>query len=248
MEGESFVKESTPDGLQHWITPAGNFWSPRGNALFFDLAEQSADLYESPGAGVRHGDVVLDCGANVGTFTRTALLAGASKVIAFDIDPRNLECLRRNFAPEIQAGRVAVVEKGVWNAEASMKAKFYTNTNLNTITMANRVETAEQPLVKDVPLTAIDTVVKELGLARVDFIKMDVEGAELKALEGAAGTIRTYRPRLSIATENEPEDVHAIPQWVNRLGLNYQTRLGSCRRIRPWMIRPEVAVFVPVGR
>ena len=83
-----------------------------GSALNYDLAEQKRNIY---GTGIRRGDIVLDAGANVGVFTRKALWAGASKVIAIEPAPENLECLRRNFAAEIADGRVVVYPKGVWD-------------------------------------------------------------------------------------------------------------------------------------
>ncbi|MDX2149236.1 MAG: FkbM family methyltransferase [Bryobacteraceae bacterium] len=231
------------DGIYElWATPLGEFWSPRGNSLFFDLAEQSIDIY-SEGAEVRPGDVVLDCGANIGTFTRQALNKGAAKVIAFDIDPRNLESLRRTFAREIEGGRVVVVSKGVWDREDVLEANFYDNTNLNSVAMRERTETAQKPLRAAVPLARIDTVVQELGLATVDFIKMDVEGAEPKALAGARETIRRFRPRLSIATENEPGDVFDVPRIVRTFGLSYKELPGACRRVRAGVMRPEVYFF-----
>ena len=66
---------------------------------------------------VRPGDVVLDCGANVGVYTRHALEAGARLVVAIDPAPENIECLRRNFSEEIKAGRVVVYPKGVWDKD-----------------------------------------------------------------------------------------------------------------------------------
>ena len=76
------------EGLEVWNTPYGRFWNPGGNGLFWDLAEQSMDVYRAENASIRQGDIVLDCGSNVGTFTRLALRQGASLVVAFDIDLR----------------------------------------------------------------------------------------------------------------------------------------------------------------
>src|ERR1022692_3974724 len=88
-----------------WSTPAGEYWMPRasGDGLLYDLGEQRRNIY---GNRVRPGDIVLDAGANVGVFTRKALQAGASKIIAIEPGPENVECLRRNFAAEIADGRV----------------------------------------------------------------------------------------------------------------------------------------------
>jgi len=236
---------TTNQELEEWDTPYGRFWNPKGNALFFDLAEQSFDVYQSKQGGIRPGDIVLDCGANVGTFTRTALIQGASLVVAFDIDPRNIKSLNATFSKEIAAGTVIVVPQGVWHQEDTMEAKFYSNTNLNTITMATRLETNEKPEIVRVPLTKIDTVVEPLGLPRIDYIKMDVEGAEAAALRGARATITQFHPRMSIAVENEPEDIDTIPALVRSFGVSYSETPGAWRRIRPWVIRPEAITFVP---
>ena len=67
--------------------------------------------------GVRKGDIVLDCGANLGTFTRTALDRGAKTVVAIEPAPENLECIRRSFKDEIASGRVILYPKGVWDKD-----------------------------------------------------------------------------------------------------------------------------------
>src|SRR5437867_3424418 len=101
-------------------TPFGDFWVPTasGHAILYDLGEQKRNIY---GTRIAPGDVVLDAGANVGVFTRKALWAGASKVIAIEPGPENLECLRRTFAAEIADGRVILYPKGVWDKDDILK-------------------------------------------------------------------------------------------------------------------------------
>jgi hypothetical protein len=60
----------------------------------------------------------------------------------------------------------------------------------------------------------------------VDFIKMDIEGAELPALKGAVETIKKFKPQLAIAIYHNMEDFTAIPKWIKGLGLGYQLYLG----------------------
>ena len=68
------------------------YWIPLRNrlALAEMIAEQEADVYGSDGRGVRGGEVVLDCGANVGAYTRHALDAGARLVVAIDPAPESI--------------------------------------------------------------------------------------------------------------------------------------------------------------
>ena len=105
--------------LERWQTSEGDYWIPAGNGEVLPvlLAQQQADEYGNASQGVRGGDIVLDCGAHVGVYTRKALKAGARLVVAIEPAPVNVECLRRNLSEEISAGRVILYPKGVWDKE-----------------------------------------------------------------------------------------------------------------------------------
>ena len=194
-------------GLALWSTPAGDYWMPAasGDALLYDLAEQKRNIY---GDHLRPGDTVLDCGANVGVFTRKALWAGAALVIAIEPAPDNLECLRRNFATEIASGKVVVYPKGVWDKDDVLKlnvdpADSARDSFVNAIPNGGFIEA---------PLTTIDHLAEELHLARVDFIKMDIEGAEQKAIAGARGAIARWRPAWRCASTT----CARTPKWFRK--------------------------------
>jgi len=87
-----------------------------------------------------------------------------------------------------------------------------------------------------VPLTTVDDLVSELKLRRVDFIKMDIAGAEKRALLGARSTLVTYTPRLVIAAEHLPDDGEAIPLAVCRYG-----KLSNARRFVFSLTKPILA-------
>jgi FkbM family methyltransferase len=182
---------------------------------------------------------VLDCGANIGVFTRKALTAGARLVVAIEPTPLTLVALRRNFEREIAEGSVIVVPKGVWNRVDMLDLATGGEGNSvgNSLVLGRNLKNKIK-----VPLTTIDLLAAELHLDRVDFIKMDIEGAEKQALTGATGVIRQFRPRMAIASEHLDDDFTAIPQTVRAIWPGYQMTPSSCRDHFS-TVDPEVLLF-----
>ncbi|MGH9720301.1 MAG: FkbM family methyltransferase [Bryobacteraceae bacterium] len=216
-------KDPTLD-LTLWETPNGPLWFPRDENPAFLLAEQSRQIYGDKSHGVQSGDIVFDCGAHAGVFTRQALELGAKKVVAVEPESINLEALRRNFAAEIEQGRVVVVAKGVWDKEGSLS--FHVSETSSG--MHKFEETGANPADKALPLTTIDKLVDELRLDRVDFIKMDIEGAERKALAGASKSLAKFRPRMAICTYHLQDDPVEVVAAVRRALPDYQVECGPC--------------------
>ncbi len=232
------VKED--GGLELWDTPKGPFWIPKGNryVLPFNLAEMERHVYGEGEHFIHPGDIVLDCGASDGDFTREALKAGAAKVISIEITPSSIECLRRNLASEIASGKAVVYPKGVWDKEDTLTMYVdETNFAANSVVGGPGLQPSMQ-----VPLTTIDRIVAELGLTRVDFIKMDVEGAEANALAGGRQTIEKFKPRLAIAAEHKPEDQFELPKVIRGIRTDYQMACIQCLELQG-RIQPDVLVF-----
>ena len=214
LAGSHLVKEDS--GLELWLTPKGDYWIPKDNrfVLPFNLAEMEQHIYGTGEHFIHAGDVVLDCGASDGDFTRQALGAGAQTVVAIEITPSSAECIRRNLAAETAAGRVIVYAKGVWDKDDTLTLNVDDN-NFAANSVVMRPESSHPGV--SVPLTTIDKLVAELKLPRVDFIKMDIEGAEVRALAGAHETIARFKPRMAIATEHKPADEYTIPAAVRKI-------------------------------
>jgi len=239
LAASRLVKEES--GLELWDTPKGPYWIPKGNryVLPFNLAEMERHIYGAGEHFIHAGDIVLDCGASDGDFTRQALAAGAATVVAIEISPSSAECIRRNTAAEIAAGRVIVYAKGVWDKEDVMTLNV-DDTNFAANSVVMRPESAHPGV--QVRLTTIDKLVAELNLPRVDFIKMDIEGAEVPALAGARATITRFKPRMAIATEHKPDDEYAIPSAVRNIRPDYQMECGPCLEAKG-RVRPDVLDF-----
>ena len=231
--------ERDAQGFEKWETSQGMFWLPRSSAkaIQYDLAEQARNIYGTGARGVHAGDVVLDCGANVGVFTRKALMAGARQVVAIEPGPENVECLRRTFAAEIAAQRVVVYSKGVWDRDDILKL----GVDAGNSARDSFVRPVENASYIEVPLTTVDKLVRELKLPRVDFIKMDIEGAEQRAIAGARGTISKFRPRMALCIYHLADDSVKIPSLVQETAGGYRVKIAClCALDR---IQPEVAFF-----
>ena len=227
LEHDRRLIQDDPSGFHLWDTPQGRYWIPARNdeTLMDNLAEQATKIYGDGEQGVRTGDVVLDCGANVGVFTREALTDGARLVVAIEPAPENVECLRRNFAGEIGKGRVIVVAKGVWDRDDVLTLRVDAGNSARN-SFVGSFGPARQEV--KVPLVTIDKLMTELKLDRADFIKMDIEGAEKQALRGARNTIARFHPRMAIAMEHLPDDPVRIPEVVFSEWPAYRITCGDC--------------------
>jgi len=205
-------------------TALGKFWVPAPGAglLAFLLWEITVQVeYESREVVIRPGDTVIDCGAHVGVFSRYVLQRGARRVVAIEPAPTNLACLRANLAPEIADGRVTVVPAGVWDKKTRLTLFEASEDNSGGDSFVNK----DQPTtakVEGLLVLPLDEIVEQLHLDRVDFIKMDIEGAERFALRGASQTIGRFKPRMAICAYHLPDDANVIPTIVWKDQPTYQ--------------------------
>jgi FkbM family methyltransferase len=234
----TMVDADAQDGMKLWKTPSGALWAPLSerSTLVFCIGEQERGFYGTGERGVRAGDVVLDCGANYGTFTRYASNRGAQLVVALEPGPQTAKCLERTFAND---PGVRVEPVGVWDEDCTL--------TLTQSSVSSSADSFVLPLEQTqgglaVPVRTIDSLVESLGLPRVDFIKMDIEGAECRALAGARRTLQTWKPRLAICTYHLPGDPRQIASLVRSIRPDYRMQYGFRRKVRDNII-PRVAHF-----
>lgn len=168
------------------------------------------------------GDVVIDAG---GCYGDTALYFAHEtgkngKVYSFEFLPENLSIFEQNMSlnPKLST-RIHLIRTPLWSksGEELFVAGSGPGTSVSPYASrpgANRLETI-----------AIDDIIRNEQLDRVDFIKMDIEGAELESLHGAENTICRFRPKLAISVYHKPNDFWEIPQYIDSLGLGYQFAL-----------------------
>lgn len=186
------------------------------------LLEQYAYRKGQGGLGARPGDIVIDGG---GCWGDTALyfaerVGSGGGVHCFEFVPENLRILKLNLALNhgLEA-RVRLVPSALWARSGEHLPYSGEGPATSVTTQLNSGAGA-------VPTVALDDYVRELELPRVDFIKLDIEGAELQALQGAEDTLRRFRPRLAIALYHRLADFVDIPRYLEGLDLDYRFLLG----------------------
>lgn len=171
------------------------------------------------------GDVVLDCGTCWGDTTLYFAheVGPSGQVIGFEFIPSNLAIARRNFElnPHL-AAHIRIVEHPLWSTD---------DLRLHYLDFGPGSRVSADAASRDdwhgsVDTVTIDTTAARLDLQRVDFVKMDIEGAELDALKGGERTIRRHRPKLAISLYHKPEDFETIPRWLASLDLGYEFYLA----------------------
>lgn len=136
--------------------------------------------------------VVLDVGANAGHHT-LFLSRQSRKVYAFEPFPQ----VSAKIDAKLNANGVANVEVcrfglGAENTEASYFPPASTNTGTGSF-LSENAQSPTSPALR-LQIRKGDDVVAENGLDKLDFIKMDVEGFEVRALRGLSGTLAKFRP------------------------------------------------------
>ena len=152
------------------------------------------------------GDTVLDCG----TFTGNTSLYFSQKVGAgghvygFEASPSTFARYAENMR---KLANVTPVHAAVHNGCGTLFLAGDGNAGAN-VHNASGVE---------VPAISLDVFFRTNGLKRVDFIKMDVEGAEGKALEGAKEIISAWLPRMALSAYHKEDDLIRIPECIESI-------------------------------
>ena len=168
---------------------------------------------------IQRGDVIIDIGANVGTFAlRAAQKAGPDgKVIGFEPMPATADRLRRN-AQLNGVANLEVIQSAVGAQAGEVELHWAGHEGSASI-----LRQTEQPGIT-VSVVTLDDELPRRNVQRVDWIKMDIEGAEPQALDGMHETLRRFRPRIlfenGVSGLETCERLRALDYEIGRLSLD----------------------------
>lgn len=138
---------------------------------------------------------------------------GVEGVFCFEPDPENYDvcCSRLQSLPDASIRQKSrMIHAGVSDRNAVLSFFASGNDESHFIEGEGNVS---------IPLVSIDTAVDEKD---VSMLKLDVEGFELQALQGAEKTIRRCCPRMAVCAYHKLEDLLKIPQWILDLDMGYK--------------------------
>jgi FkbM family methyltransferase len=158
---------------------------------------------------LKPGDVVVDAGAFTGDYTVYASrkVGPTGRVLAFEPDPKTCRILERNLKRE-RFQNVTIIPKGLWNENTTLT--FEVLNSLQSHVAANPAPGAGDPGPRPVPgrsssnsvqveVVRLDDELEKLGLSKVDVLKMDIEGAEIQAIEGCEKVLAENNVHVAIA-------------------------------------------------
>ncbi|SFF74226.1 methyltransferase, FkbM family [Salegentibacter agarivorans] len=140
-------------------------------------------------------DTVIDAGAFNGILSLVyAEKAKSGKVFSFEPDRKNLQGLDENLNLNGNPKNIQLIKEGLWSYRGEIK--FYEAGSVASSSFY-KAEDSQENIIS---VTSLDNFVEENNIKKIDFIKMDVEGAELNILKGARKMLSNFKPNLSIAT------------------------------------------------
>ena len=183
-------------------------------------ASYEPELQAAIAGVVCRGWTCADVGAHHGVFTRLlAQLVGKSgRVVAFEAHPENARVLKRSIRVGLR-GRVTIENVAVTDGAAEQVTLHRGRGDASTEWNVVGHDVDGRPTAAELEVDAVSLDSYFAG-ARLDFVKVDVEGAEARVLQGARGLLRDSRPILAV-------EFHDETGWAGRselLGAGYELR------------------------
>lgn len=192
------------------------------------LARELFDISET--------ECFVDCGAYDGDTMRdfvSAVDGRFRRLIAFEADHNNFQRLREYVGqqPQTVKDRVSIREVAVGRDSGTLRFDSTAGTDAAVSATGDTIIAStclDDSLAGEVPT----------------IVKMDIEGSEMDALEGAAQAIHTHKPLLAICVYHRPDHLWAIPMWLRKAQPDSKLFLKSYA-VDGW---ESVCYAVPPGR
>ena len=155
----------------------------------------------------KEGDIVIDIGAHIGLYTITSSkqVGNTGKVVAIEADPDNFELLKRNIALN-NLTNVLPLNYAVFSTKTRIKLyEQSASAKYNSVILARAAKTENYV---EVNADTLDSILEQNGINQVNWIKIDVEGAEFEVLKGSTKTLSSNDISLLVEIHNIDDPHH----------------------------------------
>lgn len=171
---------------------------------------------------IRQNDIVIDAGANEGALSvvYSQKINQEGKVFAFEPDSLNIQTLKQNISLNTKYNNIEIINRALWSHIDEID--FY---EAGTVGSSVFYEDKKSKKVT-IKTTSIDEFIHETKINQLNFIKMDIEGAEIEALKGARKTIKKFNPDFAIASYhivNDKPTYIAVEKFFKEIDYPYKT-------------------------
>ena len=162
------------------------------------------------------GENFLDVGAHVGKHAlQVAKIVGnRGSVVAIEPDPTNYAALKRNMEMN-RTQNVIAVNVAAWHCNTKLKLSFDRSSQGSSVKFDFGLGSVE------VEARALDGVLLEIGIDKIDLVKINVEGAELETLKGLRDTLRDSRPKVIVEVWHG--NVEKVKTFLSEIGYVMRT-------------------------
>jgi FkbM family methyltransferase len=167
------------------------------------------------------GEIVVDVGAHIGLYSLIAAkkVGPSGKVIAIEPDPENFRILRKNIVLN-QSMNIDALECAAYSAKERLKLFLpeleQGRTIFNTV-MQDRGKTSVSFL--EVEANTLDNILESKNIKEVNWIKIDVEGAELEVLKGASKTLASNKDTTFVIEIHGSEIYREVLGFLERYNI-----------------------------
>lgn len=151
---------------------------------------------------LKKGMTCLDIGSNIGYYAlmESKSIGTEGKVIAIEPNPKNFEYLKKNLDLQ-QVTNVEAYNMAAGDKDDQVNFLIHERSNLCSVIPEGK-PIPKSAKVITVPSKRIDSLLEGKKIEKLDFVRMDIEGYEIKAIEGAWTTIRKFKPIIQMEFHN----------------------------------------------
>ena len=177
--------------------------------------------YFHPALSPADGDVVIDGGVSESISAQVHIsnaIGEKGKAFGFEPDPVGFCKANDSVQEKCRHKNYKIVPLGLWEKKATL------HFDLNG--QGTHVSSGKNPNSVQCDVISIDEFVQSCHIKSVQFIKLDVEGAEFEVIKGAIKTITMHKPKLAISLYHKLTDLFTLPKLIHELSPEYKMYIG----------------------